>query len=93
MALAAPHGGQSRPVCSRSTAENSRCNFWLASPQNEYAGGVKCSKKVHLTTDTDLSKMRVAQMREVLRDRGIVCRECVEKQDYIALLRKLVQDS
>lgn len=61
--------------------------------QGEYAGGKKCSKAVRLTKDTDFSKMRVAQMRDILRDRGIVCRECAEKQDYIAKLKELVKDS
>jgi protein disulfide-isomerase A6 len=59
--------------------------------QSEYAGGRKCAKAVRLTLDTDFSKMRVGQMRDILRDRGLSCLECVEKQDFVAKLRELVQ--
>ena len=59
--------------------------------QSEYAGGRKCAKAVRLTPETDFSKMRVGQMRDILRDRGMSCLECVEKQDFVAKLRELVQ--
>ena len=59
--------------------------------QSEYAGGRKCAKAVRLTRDTDFGKMRVGQMRDILRDRGMSCPECVEKQDFVAKLRQLVQ--
>ena len=65
----------------------------LCALQNEYAGGRKCAKAIKLTKYTDFSKMRVAQMKEILRDRGIVCRECAEKRDFVAKLKGLVQTS
>ena len=61
--------------------------------QSGFAGGKKCAKAVRLTPDTDFSKMRVGQMRDILRDRGVSCPECAEKQDFVAKLRELARAS
>lgn len=37
---------------------------------------------------TDLSKMRVSQLKQILESKGEKCRECVEKGDYIARIRQ-----
>jgi len=65
----------------------------LVALQSGYAGGKKCAKAVRLTPDTDFSKMRVGQMRDILRDRGVSCPECAEKQDFVAKLRELARAS
>lgn len=38
---------------------------------------------------TDFSKMRVAQLKQILESRGEKCRECVEKGDYVARIRQV----
>ena len=32
--------------------------------------------------------MRVAQLRQLLEARGVTCRECVEKGDFVARVRQ-----
>ena len=61
--------------------------------QSGYAGGKKCAKAVRLTPDRDFSKMRVGQMKDILRDRGVSCPECAEKQDFVAKLLELARAS
>lgn len=39
----------------------------------------------------DLGKMRVAQLKQLLADRGVTCRECVEKGDFVRRLQGLVR--
>ena len=36
---------------------------------------------------TDFSKLRVAQLKQLLQDKGLACPECVEKGDYVARVR------
>lgn len=59
----------------------------------EFQGGRKCAKAVRIGTDTDFGKMRVSQLKELLRDRGVLCPECAEKKDYVQRLRDLVSSS
>lgn len=33
---------------------------------------------------TDYSKMRMKQLRNILADRGVDCRGCIEKNDFVA---------
>jgi hypothetical protein len=35
--------------------------------------------------------MRVAQLKQLLADRGVACRECVEKADFVKRLQSLVK--
>ena len=51
------------------------------------------SAVVKLDSKTDFSKLKVLQLKQLLEDRGIDDRDCLEKQDYVAKLRQLVQAS
>lgn len=46
-----------------------------------------CSVKFPIATDKlepqDLSKMRVKQLKVILSERGVECKGCVEKEEYI----------
>lgn len=42
-----------------------------------------------ISPDTDFSRLKVGQLKELLRDRGIACRECVEKGDFVAKLQEV----
>jgi ARMET, C-terminal len=57
---------------------------------NKFAGGKKCSSMVKLDAKTDLSKLKVSQLKSLLKERGVVCMECAEKSDYIARLKALL---
>ena len=38
---------------------------------------------------TDFSKLKVAQLKQLLRDKGVSCPECVEKPDFVKRARAL----
>merc|ERR1712196_390347 len=56
-----------------------------------------CKRKLHKTNsdicsvkfpikadkDTDFSKMRVKHLKQILADRGVACKGCLEKRDYV----------
>ncbi|KAL7560017.1 hypothetical protein ACA910_013509 [Epithemia clementina (nom. ined.)] len=46
-----------------------------------------CTVKFPVKTDTmekqDISKLRVKQLKQILSDRGVECRGCVEKEDFV----------
>lgn len=44
---------------------------------------------VKITPQTDFSRLKVGQLKELLRDRGVSCRDCFEKADFISKLREL----
>ena len=45
-------------------------------------------KKLDLAS-VDLSKMRVAELKQILHGWGEECRACAEKTDYVNLIREL----
>ena len=55
-----------------------------------FAGGRKCASLVKVDAATDLSRLRVPQLKAALAARGGKCSECVEKGDYVRALRELV---
>lgn len=56
---------------------------------NQFYSGKSCASAVKIDAATDFSKMRVAQLKQILQAKGEACRECVEKQDYIAKIRQV----
>lgn len=56
-----------------------------------YSGGKACASKVVLTPDTDLSKLRVAQLRALVKEHGVSCEGCLEKGDYVAALAHVLK--
>ena len=44
-----------------------------------------------LDAGTDLTKLRVGQLKALLEERGVVCRECVEKGDFVTRLQQLIK--
>jgi protein disulfide-isomerase A6 len=59
----------------------------------KFAGGRKCSSMVKLDANTDLTKLKVSQLKSLLKDRGVICSECAEKADFVARLRDVVSAS
>jgi thiol-disulfide isomerase/thioredoxin len=55
-----------------------------------FAGGRKCAAAVRVGPDTDLSALRVPQLKAALEARGAACADCVEKGDYVRALREAV---
>lgn len=56
----------------------------------KFAGGRKCAAALTLDASTDLTKLRVSQLKAALAARGGRCPDCVEKGDYVKALRALV---
>lgn len=56
---------------------------------DQFAGGKRCRQAVKITPETDFSRLKVGQLKELLRDRGLSCRDCFEKADFISKLREL----
>ncbi|KAL4447472.1 hypothetical protein ABPG75_004691 [Micractinium tetrahymenae] len=56
---------------------------------NQFYSGKACAAAVRIDASTDLSRMRVSQLKEILESKGEKCRECVEKSDYIARIRQV----
>jgi hypothetical protein len=54
---------------------------------NTYAAGKKCVAQVVLDGSTDLSRMRVAQLKARVAAKGVDCSGCFEKADYVAALK------
>uniref|UniRef100_A0A2K6G085 Cerebral dopamine neurotrophic factor n=2 Tax=Propithecus coquereli TaxID=379532 RepID=A0A2K6G085_PROCO len=49
---------------------------------------LKYEKKLDLAS-VDLGKMRVAELKQILRSWGEECRACAEKTDYVNLIKEL----
>jgi hypothetical protein len=55
---------------------------------NRYAGGKECSSKIAIDASTDLGALSVGQLKAVVAARGIACRGCAEKGDFVRALRE-----
>ena len=58
----------------------------------EFQSGKKCQKMIKIDANTDLSKFRVSQLKELLQERDVNCIECTEKKDFVRRLQDLLQD-
>ena len=55
-----------------------------------FRGGRKCASAVKLDPKTDFSKLRVGQLKEILRSSGEGCSGCVEKDDFVRAVKRMV---
>ena len=44
---------------------------------------------VKLDPKTDFSRMKVSQLKQLLKDRGVDTKECIEKSDFVQKLQHL----
>lgn len=56
----------------------------------QFAGGKKCVAAIKLDENTNFNKLRVGQLKQILKDRGVSCPECVEKSEYVNRVKSLV---
>eukprot|EP00879_Flechtneria_rotunda_P019627 GHRR01020623.1.p1 GENE.GHRR01020623.1~~GHRR01020623.1.p1 ORF type:complete len:286 (+),score=88.15 GHRR01020623.1:1338-2195(+) len=54
---------------------------------NTYAAGKRCALQVVLDSSTDLSALKVPQLKALVIAKGIDCTGCFEKSDYVAALK------
>lgn len=57
------------------------------------SGGRKCASSVKLDLNTDFSKLRVSQLKEILRTAGEGCTGCVEKDDFVKAVKLLISSN
>ena len=56
---------------------------------NEFFGGRRCTAALTVDEATDLSALRVAQLRQLLDARRAGCADCVEKADFVRRVREV----
>lgn len=63
--------------------KSTRLSKWL----NSFYGGKNCAAAMRIDASTDLSRLRVSQLKQLLEARGVACHDCVEKGDYMRHVR------
>ncbi len=56
----------------------------------QFGAGKRCLAALKLDSNSDFGALRVSQLRELLEARGVQCRECLEKGDYVKRLREVL---
>ncbi|XP_036763950.1 cerebral dopamine neurotrophic factor isoform X2 [Manis pentadactyla] len=62
--------------------------LWVSNPRSAHGLGADCEEKKLDLESLDLSKMRVAELKQILYS-WEECRACVEKTDYVNLTKEL----
>eukprot|EP00210_Caulerpa_lentillifera_P003054 g2916.t1 len=57
---------------------------------NTFAGGRKCNKAIIINSEQDVDLLTAAQLREILREKGVDCEGCVEKSDYVKRVKEVI---
>lgn len=60
----------------------------LASFVSRFRDGSKCAAAIKVTPETDLSKFKVKQLKQLLASKGQACPDCIEKADYLRRVRE-----
>lgn len=84
--LAFCNGDENHVVTFHDEFKNSRLAKWL----NGFYGGKRCLEAIKLDENTDFSKMKVSQLKQLLSAEGETCKDCVEKSDYVRKLKEVI---
>ena len=57
---------------------------------NQFYSPKKCGAAIKVDASTDVSKLRVGQLKQVLEARGVACAECIEKGDFVRRVREVL---
>ena len=87
--LAVCGGDGSATVAYAEEMKNSKLTKFL----NSFYGGKKCAESIVVDKNTDFSKMKVGQLKQMLTAKGVVCKDCLEKDDFIKKLKEVVAES
>lgn len=55
-----------------------------------YLNGKKCAAAVKLDASTDFSKLSASALKTIMKERGIPCKGCAEKDEFVAALKQYV---
>jgi hypothetical protein len=65
----------------------------LARHLDSYAAGKKCAKQVRLDASTDLGRLSAGQLKQLVTDKGLDCKGCTEKDDFVRRLKEFIAAS
>jgi hypothetical protein len=65
--------------------KNSQIVKWL----NAFYSGKLCAEAMQIDSNTDFSKMKVSQLKQLLTSKGEKCQNCFEKNDYIKKVKEV----
>lgn len=85
--LAVCSGDERSIVVFEKEMKNSQLVRWL----NAFYSGKICAEAVKIDSSTDLSAMRVGQLKQLLSNKNASCKECVEKADFIKKVKEIYQ--
>lgn len=58
---------------------------------NSFYGGTKCVEAMLASNkEVNLNTMKVSQMKNILSAKGVRCRECVEKKDFVEKIKEVL---
>eukprot|EP00198_Chlamydomonas_reinhardtii_P007615 XP_001696952.1 DnaJ-like protein [Chlamydomonas reinhardtii] len=77
-------------ICNGDLALVDRWVDSLARHLDTYAAGKKCAKQVRLDAGTDLGKFSAGQLKQLVKDKGLDCRGCTEKDDFVRRLKDFI---
>jgi hypothetical protein len=84
--LAVCGGDASSTVVYEGSFKNTQLTKWL----NGFYGGKRCTEAIKLDGSADLSKLKVSQLKQILQTKGLTCKDCVEKADYVRQLQQVL---
>ncbi|KAL0050174.1 hypothetical protein WJX82_005825 [Trebouxia sp. C0006] len=59
----------------------------------KFSDGRKCNSMVKLDPKTNYSQMKVKDLKQLLKDRGVDTRDCLEKTDFVSKVQQLAAAS
>jgi thioredoxin-like negative regulator of GroEL len=84
--LIAVCGGDERSIIPFSgDLKNSQLVKWL----NAFYSGKKCADAIQIDDNTDFSKMKVSQLKQLLGAKDVKCENCVEKSDFVRRVKEV----
>lgn len=84
--LAICGGDESLTVVYDGSFRNTQLTKWL----NGFYGRKRCTEAIKLDGSADLSKLKVSQLKQILQAKGLTCKDCVEKADFVRQLQQVL---
>ena len=78
-------GDEKQVVVYSDEMKNSKLTKFL----NAFYGGRKCAEvsMLNMNANTDFTKLKVGQLKQILKAKGLECKDCLEKDDFVRKLK------
>lgn len=60
---------------------------------NQFYSSKKCGEAIKFDANTDFSKFKVSQLKQMLETKGAKCTDCIEKGDFVKKLQEIATAS